>query len=135
MLNQPNNTKFKKTFKGRIKGNAKNGYKISFGTFGLKALQPYRINSKQIESARKAINGYLKRSGKLWIRIFPNVPITKKPIEVRMGSGKGNVVQWACKVKPGKIIFELDNISKIKAKEAFLRAAAKLPIKTRIINL
>merc|ERR1711924_177644 len=110
---------FQKVFKGKIKGNAKNGYKISFGKFGLKSMNNKRIKDKQIESARKTINGFLKRSGKLWIRVFPNIPVTKKPIEVRMGSGKGNVDHWICKIKAGKILFELDNITYKEAKEAF----------------
>ena len=134
MLLQPKKTKFKKLFKGRIRGKAKNGYEIAFGKFGLKAIKSERIRANQIESSRKAINGYLKRSGKLWIRVFPNVPITKKPIEVRMGSGKGNVEFWVCKVKKGKIMFELDNINEKDAIEAFKRASDKLPIKTKFIK-
>lgn len=134
MLLQPKKTKFKKLFKGKIKGMAKNGYELSFGKFGLKTMKSNRIKSNQIEAARKAINGYLKRSGKLWIRIFPHTPITKKPIEVRMGSGKGNVDFWACKVKRGKIIFELDNVKESDAMIAFERASDKLPIKTKFIK-
>lgn len=134
MLSQPKNIKYKKSFKGRIKGKAKNGYELAFGTFGLKALEANRIKYKQIEAARKTINGFLKRSGKLWIRVFPNIPVTKKPIEVRMGSGKGNVDHWVCKIKPGKIIFELDHINYKEAYNAFIRASSKLPIKTKIIK-
>lgn len=130
----PKKTKFRKAFKGRIHGNAKGGSELSFGIFGLKALEPERIDSRQIEACRKTINRHLKRLGKLWIRIFPDVPISKKPAEVRMGSGKGAVEYWACRVKPGRIIFELDGVEENLAKEAFERAAAKLPIKTKFVK-
>lgn len=134
MTLSPKKTKFKKVFKGRIHGKAKRGFTISFGQFGLKALQPERIKEKQIESARKAITRYLKRTGKVWIRIFPDLPITKKPADVRMGRGKGAVEFWACRVKPGRIIFELDSVTEAQAIGAFARAAAKLPIKTKMIK-
>merc|ERR1711935_1046866 len=117
MIQQPKNKKFKKTFKGKIKGLAKNGYNISFGIYALKAIEGKRLKAKQIEAARKTINGFLKRAGKLWIRIFADTPVTKKPIEIRMGGGKGNVEYWICKIKPGKIIFELDNVNFQDAKE------------------
>jgi large subunit ribosomal protein L16 len=134
MILQPRKTKFKKVFKGKIKGKAKNGYEISFGRFGLKAMESHRLKSKQIEAARKTINGYLKRKGKLWIRVFPNTPVTKKPVEVRMGGGKGNVEFWVCKTKIGKILFELDNVEKRDAMMAFDRASDKLPIVTKFIE-
>ena len=134
MTLSPKKTRFKKVFKGRIHGKAKRGFKISFGQFALKALQPERIQEKQIESARKAMTRYLRRTGKVWIRIFPDLPITKKPADVRMGRGKGAVEFWACRVKPGRIIFELDSVTEEQAIGAFARAAAKLPIKTKMIK-
>ena len=134
MILRPKKTKFRKAFKGRIHGKAKGGFKIAFGKFALKALEPERIQEKQIESARKAINRHLKRAGKLWIRIFPDIPVSKKPADVRMGKGKGSPEFWACRVKPGRIIFELDSVTEEQARGAFSRAAAKLPIKTKIIK-
>ncbi len=134
MILHPKKTKFRKAFKGRIHGKAKGGFKIAFGKFALKALEPERIQEKQIESARKAINRHLRRAGKLWIRIFPDIPVSKKPADVRMGKGKGSPEFWACRVKPGRILFELDSVTEEQAMEAFARAAAKLPIKTKVIR-
>ena len=130
----PKKTKFRKQFKGRIHGNAKGNYALNYGSFGLKALEPERINARQIESARKAITRHLKRAGKMWIRIFPDVPVSKKPAEVRMGKGKGSNEYWACRVKPGRIIFEVDGISESVAREALYKASTKLPIKTKFIK-
>lgn len=129
----PKKTKFRKAHKGRIHGNAKGGFTLNFGEFGLKALEPERITARQIEAARRAISRHVKRVGRLWIRIFPDVPVTKKPAEVRMGSGKGSVEFWVCRVKPGRIMFEVDGVTEQVAREAFERAAAKLPIKTKFI--
>jgi large subunit ribosomal protein L16 len=129
----PKKTKFRKAFKGRIHGVAKGGTTLNFGTYGLKALEPERITSRQIEAARRAITRHMKRAGRVWIRIFPDVPVSKKPIEVRMGKGKGTPEYWACRVKPGRIMFEVDGISMDLAKRAFELAAAKLPIKTKFI--
>jgi large subunit ribosomal protein L16 len=126
----PKRTKFRKAHKGRIKGNAKGGTALVFGSYGLKATSPERITARQIESCRRAINRYLRRSGRLWIRIFPDLPVSAKPAEVRMGKGKGSVEYWAVRVKPGKIMFELDGVSEEMARGAFARAAAKLPIRT-----
>ncbi|MCE2991535.1 MAG: 50S ribosomal protein L16 [Candidatus Jidaibacter sp.] len=130
----PSKTKYRKAFKGRIHGNAKGGFELNFGTFGLKALEPERITARQIEAARRAISRAMKRSGKLWIRIFPDVPVSKKPADVRMGSGKGNPEFWACRVKPGRIMFELEGVIEEVARDAFGKAAAKLPIKTKFIK-
>ena len=130
----PKKTKFRKQFKGRIHGNAKGNYELNYGSFGLKAIEPERVTSRQIEAARKAITRYLKRAGRMWIRIFPDVPVSKKPAEVRMGKGKGSPEYWACRVKPGRIIFEVDGVSEQIAKEALYKASAKLPIKTKIIK-
>ncbi len=130
---QPKKTKFRKAHKGRIRGNAKGGYALNFGEYGLKAMQPERITARQIEAARRAISRYVKRVGRLWIRIFPDVPISRKPAEVRMGSGKGGVEYWAARVEPGRIMFEIDGVSEQIAREAFDRASAKLPIKTKFI--
>lgn len=127
---QPKRTKFRKQHKGRNRGLAVRGQKVSFGEFGLKAFERARITSRQIESARRAINRYIKRSGKIWIRIFPDKPITKKPIEVRMGKGKGSVEYWVALIKPGKILFEIEGVSIDVAKKAFKLASSKLPIKT-----
>ena len=134
MILRPKKTKFRKAFKGKIHGNAKGGFKIAFGKYALKALEPERIKEIQIEAARKAINRHLRRAGKLWIRVFPDLPVTKKPADVRMGRGKGSVEFWACRVKPGRILFELDSVTEEQARGAFMRAAAKLPIKTKIIK-
>ncbi len=131
---QPKKTKFRKAHKGRIHGNAKGGSSLSFGAFGLKALAPERITARQIEAARRAITRHMKRQGKVWIRIFPDVPVSKKPLEVRMGSGKGSPEWWACRVKPGKIMFELDGVSEAIARQALELGAAKLPIATKFVK-
>lgn len=130
----PKKTKYRKAFKGRIHGNAKGGYSLNFGAHGLKALEPERITARQIEAARRAISRHVKRVGRLWIRVFPDVPVSSKPAEVRMGKGKGSVEFWACRVKPGRILFEIDGVSEELAKDAFMRAAAKLPIKTKFVT-
>jgi large subunit ribosomal protein L16 len=131
---QPKRTKFRKAFKGRIHGDAKGGTQLNFGAFGLKALAPERITARQIESARRAITRHMKRQGRLWIRIFPDVPVSSKPAEVRMGSGKGNPEFWVARVKPGRIMFEIDGVSHEVAAGAFERAAAKLPIKVKMVS-
>jgi large subunit ribosomal protein L16 len=130
---QPKKTKFRKAHKGRIHGNAKGGTSLNFGSYGLKAMQPGRVTARQIEAARRAMTRHMKRSGRVWIRIFPDVPVSKKPTEVRMGKGKGSPEFWICRVKPGRIMFEIDGVSTTVAKEAFERAAAKLPISTRVV--
>ena len=130
---QPTRTKFRKQHKGRIHGNAKAGNALAFGSFGLKAVQPERVTARQIEAARRALTRHMKRAGQVWIRVYPDVPVSKKPLEVRMGSGKGSVELWVCRVKPGRIMFEVDGISMELAKEALTLAAAKLPIKTRFV--
>lgn len=130
----PKKTKFRKAHKGRIKGNAKGGTDILFGSYALKAMEPERITARQIESCRRAINRHLRRVGRLWIRVFPDVPVSSKPAEVRMGKGKGSVEYWAARVKPGRIMFELDGVSEELARGAFERAAAKLPIRTRFVK-
>lgn len=129
----PKRTKFRKLHKGRIKGEASGGTSLNFGSFGLKAVEPERITARQIEAARRAMVRYMKRQGRYWIRIFPDTPVTKKPTEVRMGKGKGSVEYWAAKVKPGRVMFELDGVSEPIAREALRLAAMKLPIKSRII--
>jgi|TARA_R110002126_G_scaffold13118_1_gene55764 large subunit ribosomal protein L16 len=131
---QPKKTKFRKAFKGRIHGNAKGGSTLNFGAFGLKAVSPERITSRQIEAARRTMTRHLKRQGKLWIRIFPDVPVTKKPLEVRQGKGKGSVEFWAARVKPGRIMFELDGVSEELAREAMALAASKLPVATKFVK-
>lgn len=130
---QPKKTKFRKAFKGRIHGNAKGGTDLNFGSYGLKAAAPERVTARQIESARRAITRAIKRQGRLWIRIFPDVPVSSKPAEVRMGKGKGAPEYWAARVKPGRILFELDGVSGHVAALAFERAAMKLPMKTKIV--
>jgi large subunit ribosomal protein L16 len=130
---QPKRTKFRKAHKGRIHGDAKGGAALNFGAFGLKAMEPERITARQIESARRAITRHIKRQGRLWIRIFPDVPVSTKPAEVRMGSGKGTPEYWVARVKPGRVMFELDGVSQEIAAGAFERAAAKLPIRTKMI--
>ena len=130
---QPKKTKFRKAHKGRIHGDAKGGNALNFGAFGLKALEPERITARQIEAARRAITRHIKRQGRLWIRIFPDVPVTSKPAEVRMGKGKGQPEWWAAKVKPGRIMFEVDGVDEATAREAMRLAAAKLPIRTRFV--
>jgi large subunit ribosomal protein L16 len=131
---QPIRTKFRKAFKGRIHGTATSGATLAFGQYGLKALEPERVTARQIEAARRALTRFMKRSGRVWIRIFPDVPVSKKPIEIRMGKGKGTPEYWVCRVKPGRILFEVDGISEQLAKEALTLAAAKLPIKTRFVS-
>ena len=129
----PKRTKYRKQQKGRIHGMAKGGTTLNFGSFGLKAEQAGRISSRQIEAARRAITRHLKRSGRIWIRIFPDVPVSKKPVEVRMGKGKGVPETWICRVKPGRVMFEVDGVQAPLAKEAFRRGADKLPIRTRFV--
>src|SRR5471030_981592 len=131
---QPVRTKFRKQHKGRIRGYATSAASLHFGQYGLKALEPERVTARQIEAARRALTRHMKRSGQVWIRIFPDVPVTKKPLEVRMGSGKGSVELWVARVKPGRIIFEVDGVSEQIAREGFALAASKLPIKTRFVQ-
>ena len=130
---QPKRTKFRKQHKGRIKGVAKGGSDLNFGTYGLKALEPERVTARQIEAARRAMTRHMKRQGRVWIRIFPDLPVTSKPTEVRMGKGKGSVDYWACRVKPGRVMFEIDGVGEDVAHEALRLAAMKLPIKTRVV--
>ncbi len=131
---QPKRTKFRKAHKGRIHGNAKGGTDLLFGAFGLKALAPERVTARQIEACRRAIQRHIKRAGRLWIRIFPDVPVSSKPAEVRMGKGKGNPEFWVCRVKPGRIMFELDGIPEELAREALHKASAKLPIAVKFVK-
>ena len=131
---QPKKTKFRKQFKGRIHGTAKGGTDLNFGQFGLKAVDPERVTARQIEAARRAITRAMKRAGRVWIRVFPDVPVTQKPTEVRMGSGKGSPEYWAARVKPGRIMFEIDGVPEDVAREALRLGAAKLPIRTRFIQ-
>jgi large subunit ribosomal protein L16 len=131
---QPIRTKFRKAHKGRIKGLATSGASLAFGDYGLKALEPERVTARQIEAARRALTRHMKRAGQVWIRVYPDVPVSKKPLEVRMGSGKGSVELWVTRVKPGRILFEVDGIPVELAKEALGLAAAKLPIKTRFVS-
>ena len=131
---QPKRTKYRKAHKGRIHGNATRGEKLNYGAYGLKAMQPDRVISKQIEAARVSLTRYMKRTGKVWLRIFPNIPVSKKPTEVRMGKGKGNQEYWVCRVKPGRIIFEVDGVSEDVAKIALYKASTKLPIKTKFVK-
>ena len=131
---QPKRTKFRKMHKGRIHGEAKGGSTLNFGSFGLKATQPERITARQIEAARRAMTRHMKRQGRVWIRIFPDLPVTSKPTEVRMGKGKGSVDFWSAKVKPGRIMFELDGVAPELAIEALKRGSAKLSIDTRIVT-
>lgn len=130
---QPKKTKFRKAFKGKISGDAKSGFSLNFGSYGLKAMEPDRITARQIEAARRAITRHMKRQGRLWIRIFPDLPVSGKPAEVRMGKGKGAPEYWAARVKPGRILFELDGVDGKIAAEAFERAAMKLPIKVKVV--
>lgn len=130
---QPKRTKFRKQFKGRIHGAAKSGTTLAYGEVGLKAMEPERLTARQIEAARRAIARHTKRAGRMWLRIFPDVPVSKKPAEVRMGSGKGSPELWVARVKPGRIMFEIDGVTHQIAKEALELAAAKLPIKTRFV--
>jgi large subunit ribosomal protein L16 len=131
---QPSRTKFRKQHKGRIKGVATSGAALSFGQFGLKAMEPDRVTARQIEAARRAMTRHMKRAGRVWIRVFPDVPVSKKPLEVRMGSGKGAPEYWVVRIKPGRILFEIDGVTTALAKEALTLAAAKLPIKTRFVE-
>jgi len=131
---QPIRTKYRKAFKGRIHGTATSGVTLAFGQYGLKAIEPERITARQIEAARRALTRHMKRSGRVWIRMYPDVPVSKKPLEVRMGSGKGTPELWVARVKPGRILFEVDGVSVEVAKEALALAAAKLPVKTRFIE-
>ncbi len=131
---QPKRTKYRKAHKGRIHGKAKGGYSLTFAAYGMKALTPGRVSARQIEPARRAITRHMKRVGKLWIRIFPDVPVSQKPAEVRQGKGKGTPEYWACRVKPGRVMFELDGVPRDVAERAFTLAAAKLPIQTRFVT-
>ena len=131
---QPTRTKYRKAFKGRIKGKATRAVTLNYGQYGLKAMEPERVIGKQIEAARVALTRHMKRQGRVWTRVFPNIPVSKKPIEVRMGKGKGNPEFFACRVKPGRILFEVDGVSEVVAKEALYKASAKLPIKTKTIK-
>jgi len=130
----PKRTKYRKAFKGRISGAAKGGFNLDFGSYGLKAMEPDRLTARQIEAARRAITRHMKRAGRVWIRVFPDVPVSKKPLEVRMGSGKGAPELWVARVKPGRILFEIDGVPVAVAKESLALAAAKLPIKTRFVE-
>jgi large subunit ribosomal protein L16 len=131
---QPKRTKFRKQFKGRIHGAAKSGTTLAYGEVGLKAMEPERLSARQIEAARRAIARHTKRAGRMWLRIFPDVPVSKKPAEVRMGSGKGSPELWVARVKPGRIIFELGGLNQRVAKEALILGGAKLPIKCRVVT-
>ncbi len=130
----PKRTKFRKQFKGRIHGDAKGGFGVDFGHYGLKTVEPERITARQIEAARRALTRHMKRQGRVWIRIFPDVPVTKKPTEVRMGKGKGSVEFWAAKVKPGRMLFEVDGVSEEVAREGLRLAAMKLPVRCRFVE-
>lgn len=130
----PKKTKYRKAFKGRIHGNARSGTDVAFGTYGLKAIDPARITARQIEAARRAITRHMRRAGRLWIRIFPDVPVSKKPAEVRMGSGKGSPEFWICRVKPGRILFELNGVPEDVAQVAFQLAAEKLPMAVKFVK-
>ena len=131
---QPKRTKFRKQFKGRNRGLASTGNKVSFGEFGLKATERGMITARQIESARRAMTRHIKRGGKIWIRVFPDVPVSKKPLEVRMGKGKGSVEFWVCKIRPGRVLYEMEGVNEVVAREAFKLAAAKLPFKTTFVS-
>ena len=131
---QPKKTKYRKAFKGRIHGSSKGGFALNFGSYGLKAMEPERITARQIEAARRAITRQMKRQGRVWIRIFPDVPVSGKPAEVRMGSGKGSVDFWAARVAPGRIMFEIDGVPDDVAREALRLGAAKLPVRTKVVT-
>jgi large subunit ribosomal protein L16 len=131
---QPKRTKYRKAFKGRIHGAAKGGTELAFGQYGLKAQEPERMTARQIEAARRAITREMKRAGRVWIRVFPDLPVSKKPVEVRMGKGKGSVEYWAARVKPGRIVFEIDGVPEDVAREALRLGAMKLPITTRVVT-
>ena len=130
----PKNLKYRKAHKGRIHGKAKGGSTLNFGAYGLKALTPERVTARQIEAARRAMTRHMKRAGRVWIRIFPDIPVTKKPAEVRQGKGKGSVEFWVCRVKPGRVLFEVDGVPADVARRAFELAAAKLPLKTKFVT-
>ena len=130
---QPKRTKFRKAFKGRIHGDAKGGTTLNFGSYGLKAVTPARVTARQIEAARRAMTRHMRRAGRVWIRIFPDVPVSRKPAEVRMGKGKGTPEYWMVRVKPGRVMFEIDGVPENVAREAFELAAAKLPMQTRVV--
>ncbi len=130
----PKNMKYRKAHKGRIHGKAKGGSTLNFGAYGLKALTPERVTARQIEAARRAMTRHMKRAGRVWIRIFPDIPVTQKPAEVRQGKGKGSVELWVCRVKPGRVLFEVDGVSADVARRAFELAAAKLPLKTKFVT-
>ncbi|MBT7942455.1 MAG: 50S ribosomal protein L16 [Alphaproteobacteria bacterium] len=130
----PKNLKYRKAHKGRIHGKAKGGTKLNFGAYGLKALTPERVTARQIEAARRAMTRHMKRAGRVWIRVFPDVPVSQKPAEVRQGKGKGSVEYWACRVKPGRVMFEVDGVPADVARRAFELAAAKLPLKTKFVT-
>ncbi len=131
---QPKRTKYRKMFKGRNRGLAQSGNKISFGEYGLKAVGRGRLTARQIEAARRAMTRHVKRVGKIWIRVFPDVPVSKKPLEVRMGKGKGNVEYWVCKIQPGRVLYEMEGVDEETARKAFALAAAKLPFKTTFVS-
>ena len=131
---QPKKTKYRKAFKGRIHGAAKGGFSLNFGSYGLKTLEPERITARQIEAARRAITRQMKRQGRVWIRVFPDKPITEKPIEVRMGSGKGNVEYWVAQIQPGRMIYEIEGVDEATAREAFRLASAKLSVTTQFVT-
>jgi large subunit ribosomal protein L16 len=131
---QPIRTKFRKAPKGRIHGKASSGTELNFGQYGLKALEPDRVTARQIEAARRAMTRHMKRAGRVWIRVFPDVPVSKKPIEVRMGKGKGTPEYWVCRIKPGRIMFEIDGVNETTAREALRLGAAKLSVKTRFVQ-
>ena len=131
---QPKRTKFRKQFKGRNRGLATTGNKVSFGEYGLKAVERGKMTARQIEAARRAMTRHIKRGGKIWIRVFPDVPVSKKPLEVRMGKGKGNVEYWVCKIQPGRVLYEMEGVHESIAREAFRLAAAKLPFKTTFVS-
>ena len=131
---QPKRTKFRKQFKGRNRGLATTGNKVSFGEYGLKATERGKMTARQIEAARRAMTGHIRRGGKIWIRVFPDVPVSKKPLEVRMGKGKGNVEYWVCKIQPGRVLYEMEGVAESVAREAFRLAAAKLPFKTTFVS-
>ena len=131
---QPKRTKYRKAHKGRIHGNAKGGSDLNFGSYGMKAMAPARITARQIEAARRAMTRHMKRAGRVWIRIFPDIPVSQKPAEVRQGKGKGNPEFWVARVKPGRIMFELDGVPEVMARRAFELAATKLPISTKFVQ-
>ena len=130
---QPMRTKFRKAHKGRIKGIATSGHSLAFGQFGLKALEPDRVTARQLEAARRALTRHMKRAGRVWIRVFPDVPVSKKPLEVRMGAGKGNVEYWVAQIQPGRMLYEMEGVDEAVAREALRLAAAKLPVSTTFV--